>query len=68
MASGYREFQLDKYPFCGCQMDTKKDCYLDFDRKYGPGVFPLYRCHNCHTLYEVLPVVIGYRARMLEKG
>lgn len=66
MANEIMEFNLKTCPFCGCDFDVHKDFYWDGDLKYRHALY-LFKCHECHKLYEALPVVTSYCARVLER-
>jgi hypothetical protein len=59
-----KEFDFRNCPFCGKPLDVKTDFY--------PGHYSLrghvFKCHSCQTVYEALPVIERYEAKILERG
>jgi hypothetical protein len=62
-----KKFDFQSCPFCGCEFDLHQDHYWDWELKY-PHCTYLFKCHSCHTVYGVAPVVAYYEAKRLERG
>ena len=68
MSSEFEEFDFQTYPWCGAAFDMHLDHYWDFELKYRTNRRFTFKCHSCHTVYGVAPVITSYQAKVLEKG
>jgi hypothetical protein len=61
-----KEFDCKTCPFCNCALDMCKDFCADVNLHHG---LSLFKCHNCDTIYEVVPAVIAsWKAHALVRG
>ncbi len=60
-----KEFDCKTCPFCNCALDMCKDFCTDVNLRHG---LSLFKCHNCGTIYEVVPVIASWRAHALVRG
>jgi len=65
MVSEFKEFDCKACPFCNCTLDMSKDFCADINLRHG---LCLFECHNCGTVYEVVPVIAAWQAHALERG
>ena len=65
MATEFKEFDCETCPFCNCVLDMHKDFYYDPSLRHASYLF---KCHDCGTVYEVVPVISSWRARAFERG
>ena len=63
--SEVEEFDCKTCPFCNCALDMRKDFCTDVNLRHS---LCLFECHNCGTIYEVVPVIASWRAHALQKG
>ena len=64
MISEFRKFDCETCPFCNCALDMHKDFCTDINLRHA---LCLFKCHNCGTVYEVVPVIASWQAHALEK-
>ena len=67
MTGEVKIFDHQHCPYCNADFDVALDYFYDKGRKYRHSQY-LFRCHACGTAYELVPIIAGFHARLLERG